>query len=134
LKLLLARQLIDSKDADSSGSQLRRQITQLEVDLASPAVAESVRDSKRETLRILNRRLELFQRRGQAMEEIEADLARIEAQTSLAVDNASLGPQSEHFTSTITLASAMLENDLFGASRATVESLDQRYDRLLERE
>ncbi|HRK31490.1 MAG TPA: hypothetical protein PLD59_10465 [Tepidisphaeraceae bacterium] len=134
LKLLLARQMLDTRDADTTGSQLRRQLTQLENDLASPTVAESIRESKRETMRILNRRLELLQHRGQSLAEIDADLARIEAQASLAVDNASLGPQSEHSTSTISLTSAMLENDLFGASQATVDSLDQRYQERLEQQ
>ncbi len=127
LKLLLARQLLMTQEPNAAGSQLRRQISELEQQLVARGGSEAVRQSKQETLRILNRRLELLQRRGQALEEIDADLARIEAQADLAVENAALGPQSMSLAGNITLASAMLETDLFGASQSAVDSLDRTF-------
>ncbi len=133
LKLLLARQMLTTQEPNAAAAEMRRQMSQLEKDVASTTGSPSVRESKAETLRILRRRFELLQRRGEALEQIDADLARIEAEAALAVDNASLGPQSEHFGGTITLATAMLETDLFGASQLTVDALDQRYQATLEK-
>lgn len=127
LKLLLARQMLTAQDAGSTQQTLQTQMERLRADIAASSASESVLQSKQETLRILERRSELLARRGQALEEIDADLARIDAQADLAVENASLGTEAPHFGPTITMTTAMMESDLFGAARQTVESLDQRY-------
>lgn len=125
LKLLLARQMLDTEDAGATGSQLRRQIDQLTADLAEQG-PESVKSSKRETLRIAQRRLELYQRRAQAMEEVKADMARIEAQVELAFENALTGT-SAATSESLNLTTVMLESDLFGSSQRDVDTLDQLY-------
>ncbi|MDW8262804.1 MAG: hypothetical protein RMJ35_09795, partial [Phycisphaerales bacterium] len=83
--------------------------------------------SKEETLRILQRRMELLARRAQTIAEIEADLVRIEAEVDLALENATLGPQATCVTGSVKLATTMLESDLFGASQRDVDALDASY-------
>jgi hypothetical protein len=127
LKLLLGRQIMLSQENSASGSQLRRQIGEVQAELASANLPATLRDSKAATLKILERRVELFQRRGQAIAEIDADLERIEAQVDLAVENASLSAQPPALSGTITLASTLLEPELFGPAQSAVATLDETY-------
>lgn len=114
LRLLLSRQVLSSQDMLTSGSQLRRQLEGLRQEIETPGMPPTVKESKTATLRIVERRLELFQKRGQAGQEIDADLARIEAQVDLAVENASLSTKPAPISGNITLATALLDPELFG--------------------
>jgi hypothetical protein len=129
LKLLLAGQLLNAQGKTTSAVGLRAQCEQLESDLRSSGLAETVRQSKEETLRIIRRRLELHERRVQALAEIEADLDRIEAEVDLAVEHATLGPAGARPSGEVRLATAMLESELFGESQSTVEALDRVYEK-----
>lgn len=128
LKLLLARQLLEEQSQTASAASLREQCEQIESELLRE-LPESVHQAKTETLRILRRRLELYERRRQASIEINADLDRIEAEVDLAVEHATLGPAGIRPTGEVRLATAMLESELFGESQATVEALDRVYER-----
>lgn len=129
LKLLLARQLLDAQGKTTSAAALRAQGDQIEAELRSDGLVATVRQAKEETLRILRRRLELHERRGQAIAEIEADLDRIEAEVDLAVEHATLGPAGTRPAGEVRLATAMLESELFGDSQSTVEALDRVYEK-----
>lgn len=127
LRLLLASQVMQAQDAEVTGSQLRRQIDQLRAELDAPAGSEAARRSKAATLQIVERRLELWQRRGQALAEVEADLERIDAQVELAIENASLSGRPAGIAGTLTLASDLMTPGLFGESESTVAALDRAY-------
>lgn len=128
LKLLLGRQFLEMQNP-SSAAGLDRQIDEISAELSKPTLSDALRKSKSETLRILRRRWELLSRRAQTIDEINADLARIEAEVDLAVENAALGSAAPHSTFSVTLATATLETDLFGASQPAVESVDRMYEK-----
>lgn len=127
LKLLLARQMLNSHEQTTGETSVRIQLEKLQTELAYNQLPPTVRESKLETQRILERRLELLSRRTQTTSEIDADLARIEAEVDLAVENAALGPAAMGVGGSVKLATSMLESDLFGSSRNDVESVDQSF-------
>ena len=86
LKLLIAR----SNVVGASASDLGAKIAEIEADLQDASGTEIVRKSKTATLAILRERLANVQRRKETLDEIESDLARIEAQVELMLDNAAM--------------------------------------------
>lgn len=128
LKLLLARGSLD-EGAWANEADLRRQIAAAEAELADAKLAPEVRDSKLGTLDILRRRLDNRDRRSQSLQEIDSDLARIEAQLDLALENASI-PSREPSVANIQVASRILDDAAFGDSGAAVAELEARYDRI----
>lgn len=89
LKLLVAqRNLIIAPASDER--DLRKQIAALEREMAAPQLSESLRDSKQATLDLLRGRLDNIQHRVTSLAEIDADLARIETQFDLALEEATL--------------------------------------------
>ncbi len=128
LKLLLARQNLQSQEQDANPQQLRQQLAQLERECADTKLGASLRESKTATLQILQKRVDNLQRREQSLTEIESDLTRIEAQVDLAVENAGMSGAPQAVSSNISLVSGLLEPDLFGQSQSAVADLDQTFD------
>ncbi len=89
LRLLVVQQRL-TEQAASEPANLDQRITGLEHELADAALGATPRGSKAATLELLLRRRDNRTRRGQSTAEIEADLARIEAQVDLAAENAAL--------------------------------------------
>lgn len=137
LKLLLARETLEAQDAQVSGSALRRQIDQLRAEVESAqrlGGSEASIDSKRATLRIAEQRLELWQRRGQVLADVDANLERIEAKVNLAIESGrvtlpgGVWAPGQDPLSGLPFADATL----FGSAAATVEALDRAYGRSVE--
>lgn len=95
LKLLVARSSLIALSQITNEQELSRQIASLEEDLADETLSFAARESKEATLTIVRQRLENLDRREQFLDEIDSDLARIEAQIDLAVEQAGLrGPDA----------------------------------------
>jgi hypothetical protein len=108
LNLLVAqRNLVVGPSSDER--ELKQQIATVERELAS-APSEAVRHSKEATLRLLRGRLDNVQHRETSLAEIEADLARIEAQFDVALEEASLRGRPTAISANIEFTSQLLGN------------------------
>jgi hypothetical protein len=108
LNLLVAqRNLIIAPSSDER--ELQKQIAACERELAS-ATTESLRSSKQATLRLLRERLDNVEQRSTSLAEIEADLARIETQFDVALEEASLRGRPAAISANIELTSHLLGN------------------------
>jgi hypothetical protein len=95
LKLLVARSSLIALSQITNEQELSRQIASLEEDLSDESLSFAARESKEATLKIVRQRYANLDRREQYMDEIDSDLARIEAQIDLAVEQAGLrGPDA----------------------------------------
>jgi hypothetical protein len=112
LKLLAARESLIALGRSTNEDELRRQIAALERDLADDSISDATRDSKEATVRLLRQRLANLDRREQSLEEIDSDLARIEAQVDLAVDHAGLRGQDATVSSDLAFVSHFLDEPL----------------------
>ncbi|MCB1231117.1 MAG: hypothetical protein KDN19_12655 [Verrucomicrobiae bacterium] len=110
LKLLIARQHLDSADSDQEVANLTHRIHALEADIADDPedTAPSLRESKAATLDLLKKRRAVFRKRSAALEEIDSDLVRIEAQFDLATDAAAIRAQPVEAQLDLDLASRMM--------------------------
>ena len=107
LRLLAAqRNLLQMRAADAD--ELRTRIAQLEEDLRN--APDSVRESKRATHELLTQRLRNFERRDEALKEIESDLTRIEAQIDLAVEEASMKDHPVAISTNVGLVSRLIDD------------------------
>jgi hypothetical protein len=129
LKLLTARQYLQSQESQSNESDLRRQIASLQQECGDAKISSALRESKTATLQILQRRMENLQKREQSLQEIESDITRIDAQVDLAVENAGMSGQPQTVSSNISLVSQLLEPDLFGQSQSAIADLDQTFEK-----
>jgi hypothetical protein len=128
LKLLVARFHLEASRQGASGAGLQRQIAQLEQSLAAPAASGALRESQGATLKILRQREQNLERCEQTLQEVASDLARIEAQVDLALENANLRGGGAVVTANLELASQILDDGLYyGDSQATVAALDETY-------
>jgi hypothetical protein len=108
LNLLVAqRNLIIAPESDQR--DLQKQIASVERELAG-AATDSLRSSKEATLRLLRERLDNVQHRQTYLAEIEADLARIETQFDVALEEASLRGRPAAISANIELTSHLLAN------------------------
>lgn len=108
LNLLVAqRNLITAPESDQR--DLQNQIAACERELAS-APSEAARTSKQATLRLLRERLDNVQHRQTYLAEIEADLARIETQFDVALEEASLRGRPAAISANVELTSHLLSN------------------------
>lgn len=123
LRLLLAQETIRAASTTQGVAELRQQIQSLSDALAASEMSESVRRSKQATLDILVRRVELADRRATALEEIAAELTRVEAQVDLAVENASLSAKPTTIAGEIPFASSWLDPELLGTSPEMLRAL-----------
>ena len=86
--LSAARARLLRAEIDADAPAQRRRAEALERELSDPALPAAVRDSKQATLDLMRRRLEVSERRRAQAAETAAQLERIEAQVSLAREDA----------------------------------------------
>lgn len=108
-KLLAAEENIDDKEGGQPETSLQTDIQALEIELAQDNLSATAKESKQATLEILQKRLDNYQRLEQYREEINSDLARIEAQVELALENAKLSGKPEAISDNIGLVSSFLQ-------------------------
>jgi hypothetical protein len=119
LRLLLAEQNLAELDADTTELSLRKQAETFENALKDTTLAESVRESKAATLRILEKRLANLSRRQVVMDEVSSDLQRLEAKVELALENARMGRETEIIVTEIDITRSFLEDNLSDFSLGT---------------
>jgi hypothetical protein len=129
LKLLVARQHLESLRQNTSSGDLRRKIADLETELASSSEATAALLSSREaTLKILHQRLDNLERCERSLAQVNSDLERVEAQVDLALESATARGGGSMIAADLELASQTLEGGLdFGESEAAVLALDEAY-------
>jgi hypothetical protein len=129
LKLLVAETHLRSNVSGEDEKQLRQRIGQLEADLKREPESQSLRESKSSTLEILKKRLALWRRREQSVDEIASDLVRIEAQVDLLVENAALEGRPQATDVEIELATELVGGTLFGDAESAIKDVDDAYAR-----
>jgi hypothetical protein len=108
LNLLVAqRDLVTAPESDPR--DLQKQIAACEREL-STAPSEAAKTSKQATLRLLKERLDNVRHRQTYLAEIEADLARIETQFDVALEEASLRGRPAAISANVELTSHLLSN------------------------
>jgi hypothetical protein len=122
LKLLVAQANLQSDEWDEPESAIRARIATLDREIAT-APSDGVRTSKLATREILEHRIANRGERERQLAEINADLARIEAQVDLARENASIQGQPLTIASDVELASGLLD---FGSAAPDIADLEQR--------
>lgn len=127
LKLLVARNNLTSMRAAEPEGTLSARVADLESGLGSPSTSESLRQSKVATLAILKERLANVHRRKETLDEIDSDLARIEAQVQLLLENAAMQGKPTTISSDIELACNLASSHLYGDSGAAIADLDQTF-------
>lgn len=125
LKLLVARKNLES--AETLQYDLERQVSTLEAELRNPSMSSALRESKAATLAILHERLANVNRRKETLDEIDADLARIEAQAQLALENASIQGKPTTIGTDFELASNLAGSGLYGDSGTAIEDLERSF-------
>jgi hypothetical protein len=127
LKLLLGEQnLLEAGDTDTE-KRVKRQLEQLENELRGTDLSAQARESKQATLGILQKRLENFTRRRQLLKETHSDLARIDAQVELALENAMMRGAPQIISENIELAGALLQDGYYGELESVIVDLDREY-------
>jgi len=116
LKLLVARSSLLALGAATSEADLQRQIGALHADLADPDLSAGTRESKEATEEILQQRLANLVQREESLEEVESDLARIEAQIDLAVEHTGLHGPDLQVSSDLKFVSHFLGETLVAGS------------------
>jgi len=127
LKLLIARQHLQSADTEADVAKVQSDIAALERQLADRKLTPATRESKTATLAILKKRSENFDRRKQSLDEIASDLARIEAQVDLVMENTTLEGKPQSVAINLDLASQALDSGVFGSSAADIADVDAAY-------
>ena len=129
LKLLVARFRLDAASAQSRHADLRGRVDELERGLQDAALTPALRESRTATLKIFRQRLENQERTEQKLEEVDADLARIEAQVDLALENASMQGGGAVVSANLELASRILDDEkAFGDWDTDVAAVDRTFD------
>ena len=129
LKLLVARQHLESSRLHASEADLQRKIADLEREISSSADApSSLRSSQSATLKLLQQRLRNLENCEVTLKQVDSDLARIEAQVDLALESATARGGGAVVAADLELASQTLEDGLdFGEAEAAVVALDEAY-------
>lgn len=127
LKLLLARREFEDLSHTTDEGDLRRQAAELEQELGCSDLPDSLRRSKADTLAILQKRLHNLDRREDELATIESDLARIEAQVNLAVEEAAMERGDTSIATDIEVARFFLDDGLYGTHTDAVAALDREY-------
>lgn len=129
LKLLVARQHLESSRLHASEADLQRKIVDLEREISASAEApSSLRSSQAATLKLLQQRLQNLENCEVTLKQVDSDLARIEAQVDLALESATARGGGAVIAADLELASQTLEDGLdFGEAEATVVALDEVY-------
>lgn len=107
LNLLVAqRNLIIAPSSDAR--DLQKQLAALEREIAAPELSQTARESKQATLDLLRGRLDNIEHRATSLAEIDADLARIETQFDLALEEATLRGRPAAISIGVELTSRLL--------------------------
>jgi hypothetical protein len=129
LKLLVARHHLEASRVHASEADLKRKIAELEKTLTAVGDTSALRESQAATLKILEQRLSNLERFEQTLKQVDADLARIEAQMDLALENAGLRGSGAAVTANLELAGQILDDELyFGDSETAVLALEEAYN------
>ena len=129
LKLRIVRQHVIGSDTEADETKLRTDTVALERDLAGASLSAASRESKSATLALLRQRARNFERRRQTLDEIGSDLARIEAQIAVVLENTSLEGKPAAVSADLDLASQLLDGSHFGAAAPDIAALDEAYAR-----
>lgn len=124
VKLLVAERNLRNPESGRSEPAIRAAIESLEAELSANTMAQSVRESKRATLDILQKRLRNIERRDQYLEEIQSNLQRIEAQIDLAVDEAEMQGRPQFIATDIEVAGSLLSDIFYGDPEAALAELE----------
>ena len=107
LRLLVAqRDLLQMRAYDAD--ELRTRIAQIDEELKT--APDSVKESKHATRELLSQRVRNFERRDEALREVESDLARIEAQIDVAVEQAAMQDHPLAISTNVNLVSRLIED------------------------
>lgn len=126
LKLLLARENLE-QNASKGADTLDQQIASLKKELELGKLTPSLRESKEATLQVLQRRRNVLADRTNALQLIESDLQRVEAQIDLALDSAALSGPTAELSGSIDLASQLFD-DSFGEASVEVSRIDHLFE------
>ena len=112
LRLLTAERNLQSASQQSDAVALARQSAALEHELSGGReLSASLRESKQATLTLTQKRLANARRRAESLTEIQSDLARIEAQVDLALEDAGLEGKPAVVTANLNLLNRILESN-----------------------
>ena len=128
LKLLVGRHHLEASQVHATEADLKRKIADLERDVAAAGDSSALRESQAATLKLLQQRLTNLGRFEQTLKQVDSDLARIEAQVDLALENAGLRGSGASVTANLEVAGQILDDELyFGDSETAVLALDEAY-------
>lgn len=88
LKLLQARDHLETSAREGNEEELRARLTTLETELERPDLTPAARESKLETAALLRQRLAAARSRRERLQEVASDLDRIEQKIALLYDQA----------------------------------------------
>lgn len=112
LRLLIAERTLQTASQQSDEKVLASQSAALARELANgEALSASLRESKQATLELTHKRQSNARRRAESLAEIQSDLARIEAQVDLALEDASLEGKPAVVTANLNLLNRILEGN-----------------------
>ena len=132
LKLLVARNHLGSERSEDSPHEITARMTMLVRESEAPDVDPAVRDSKRATADLLRQRVKAIERRGRALAQTDSDLARIEAQLDLALENAGLRESPQSISTDLDVLSdlygrELAGGDVFGTDEAIVAEVERGF-------
>lgn len=119
LRLLNAQRNLLIVGPATNMAEIQHQITTLQSELARGVASTALRDSKQATLELLQQRAGNYARRDESLAEIESDLARIESQIDLAIEEASLRGRPTAISARIDFVSDLIAGEDPFASRSS---------------
>lgn len=128
LKLLIAKREFMNLRAESDDESLHKAIQRIEKDLQNESLSGTARASKEDTLDMHRQRLANAQNREMHLTEIESDLARIETQVDLALENVMMQASTEGLEGDIRVAKFLLDPMILGSAGSTIQDIDDEFD------
>lgn len=112
-RLLVAERHLQaaSREVDAAALQRQEAVLARELEAGGAALSASLRESKQATLDLTQKRVANARRRTESLAEIASDLARIEAQVDLALEDAGLEGKPAVVTSNLNLLNQILESN-----------------------
>ena len=113
LRLLGIEQELQNMHQQTDQTDLLRQSAVLEEELnaSSDLLSTALRESKQATLALIQKRLVNARRRAESLAEVRSDLARIEAQVELALEDTNLDGQPNAISGNLNLLNRILESN-----------------------
>ena len=113
LRLLVAEQDLQTVRQQTDEAALSRQTAALEKELSATdrPLSSTLRESKQATLELTRKRLANAARRTETLAEVASDLARIEAQIDLALDDTGLDGKPAAVSGNLNLLNRILESN-----------------------